>query len=104
MSTERKIEFPAGRIVLFAGPYMTPKMKHNLDTNLRLNVGLLLAAVLLFAGCAHVPVYEQELVSKVGMTRSDSMVEGDRINLLSQIEPGSSVSGGAVAAGCTACR
>ena len=60
--------------------------------------------VLGISGCANVPVYEQELVSKVGMTRTDSMVEGDRVNLLSQIEPGSAVSGGAAAAGCTACR
>ena len=58
----------------------------------------------LFTGCANVPVYEQELVSKIGMTRTDSMVEGDQVNLISQIEPGSAVSGGAVAAGCTACR
>ena len=64
-------------------------------------LGLVLA---LSSGCSHVPVYEQELVSKVGMTRTDSMVEGDSINLISQIEPGSAVSGGAVAAGCTACR
>lgn len=58
----------------------------------------------LFSGCANVPVYEQELVSKLGMTRTDSMVDGDPLNLISQIEPGSAVSGGAVAAGCTACR
>ena len=64
----------------------------------------MIASTLLFSGCEVVPVYEQELVSKLGMTRSDSMVEGDAINLLSQIEPGSAVSGGAVAAGCTACR
>ena len=65
---------------------------------------LILSATALFSGCANVPVYEQELVSKVGMTRTDSMVEGDQVNLISQIEPGSAVSGGAVAAGCTACR
>jgi hypothetical protein len=69
-----------------------------------LGAGLFLLFISLIAGCDHIPVYEQELVSKVGMTRTDSMVEGDQINLLSQIEPGSSVSGGAVAAGCTACR
>lgn len=62
------------------------------------------ALALMLSGCTHVPVYEQELVSKVGMTRTDSMVEGDQVNLISQIEPGSAVSGGAVAAGCTACR
>ena len=60
--------------------------------------------MLILGGCANVPVYEQGLVSKVGMTRTDSMVQGDRVNLLPQIEPGSAVSGGAVAAGCTVCR
>lgn len=70
----------------------------------RLRIGLLMTLVSAASGCTSVPVYEQELVSKVGMTRSDSMVEGDRVNLISQIEPGSAVSGGAVAAGCTACR
>lgn len=71
----------------------------------RLSATASLALVaLLLSGCESVPVYEQELVSKTGMTRTDSLVEGDRINLLSQIEPGSAVSGGAVAAGCTACR
>ena len=67
-------------------------------------VFVVLSAFLLPVGCSHVPVYEQELISKVGMTRTDSMVEGDQVNLISQIEPGSAVSGGAVAAGCTACR
>lgn len=74
-------------------------------TNFRLPLFVCLSwAVSLIAGCDTVPVYEQELVSRTGMTRTDSLVEGDRINLLSQIEPGSAVSGGAVAAGCTACR
>lgn len=67
---------------------------------------ILPAAVFLIflGGCANVPVYEQGLVSKVGMTRTDSMVQGDRVNLLPQIEPGSAISGGSVAAGCTVCR
>lgn len=56
------------------------------------------------AGCASVPVYEQGLVSQNGMTFSDNPVQNDQINLLSQIEPGSAVSGGGQAAGCTACR
>ncbi len=55
-------------------------------------------------GCASVPVYEQGLVSQNGMTFSDNPVQNDQINLLSQIEPGSAVSGGGQAAGCTACR
>ncbi len=66
---------------------------------------LLVAVLMLFlGGCANVPVYEQGLVSKVGMTRTDSMVQGDRVNLLPQIEPGSAISGGSVAAGCSVCR
>jgi len=65
---------------------------------------LIIPGLFTIVGCTNIPVYEQALVSKVGMTRSDSMVEGDRVNLLSQIEPGSAVSGGAAAAGCTACR
>ena len=60
--------------------------------------------LIFLGGCANVPVYEQGLVSKVGMTRTDSMVQGDRVNLLPQIEPGSAISGGSVAAGCTVCR
>lgn len=74
-------------------------------SNAPTNISALIFPISLFlGGCANVPVYEQELVSKVGMTRTDSMVEGDQVNLISQIEPGSAVSGGAVAAGCTACR
>ena len=79
-------------------------MKIPFNLSKTLSLGLLVVYALLLCGCANVPVYEQGLVSKVGMTRSDSMVEGDRVNLLSQIEPGSAVSGGAAAAGCTACR
>lgn len=55
-------------------------------------------------GCASVPIYEQQIVSKTGMTFSDSIVESSQTNLTIQIEPGSAVSGGAQAAGCTACR
>lgn len=79
-------------------------MKAHSDTLKNLTKFLVFTCLLLSVGCTNVPVYEQGLVSKVGMTRSDSMVEGDRLNLLSQIEPGSAVSGGAAAAGCTACR
>lgn len=79
-------------------------MKFHLDTLKNLTICLVVTGLLLSLGCTNVPVYEQGLVSKVGMIRSDSMVEGDRLNLLSQIEPGSAVSGGAAAAGCTACR
>lgn len=62
------------------------------------------AGALAVAGCTNVPVYQQELVSKPGMIFSDSLVDAPRVNLLSQIEAGAAVSGGAQAAGCTACR
>lgn len=80
-------------------------MRQKLLSNAPVNIAALILPIsLLLAACTHVPVYEQELVSKTGMTLTDSMVEGDQVNLISQIETGSSVSGGAVAAGCTACR
>ena len=65
-------------------------------------VGLGLAA--LTGGCTQVPVYQQVHVSKTGMLFSDSLVCSPRPNLVTQIEPGSAASGGAQAAGCTACR
>jgi len=65
---------------------------------------LVLFAMALFTACKSVPVYEQGLVSKDGMTFSDNPAQSDRVNLISQIEPGSAVSGGGQAAGCTACR
>ena len=65
-------------------------------------VGLGLAA--LSGGCTQVPVYQQVHVSKTGMLFSDSLVASPRPNLVTQIEPGSAASGGAQAAGCTACR
>lgn len=64
----------------------------------------LVALPFMAVGCVHVPVYQQQRVSQPGMTFSDSLVETPRVNLLTQIESGSSVSGGAQAAGCTACR
>lgn len=64
----------------------------------------LASGVALLSGCTSIPVYEQQLVSRPGMTFSDSPVESTSINMLSQIEPGSAVSGGGQAAGCTACR
>ncbi|MDE0768405.1 MAG: hypothetical protein OSB19_08435 [Opitutaceae bacterium] len=70
---------------------------------LRLPLCLSIAAIAL-SDCTSVPVYQQQYVSKDGMTFSDNPAETDRVNLISQIEPGSAVSGGAQAAGCTACR
>jgi len=64
---------------------------------------MILTAIAL-SGCASVPVYEQQYVSKSGMTFSENPADNDRVNLISQIEPGSAVSGGAQTAGCTACR
>ncbi len=79
-------------------------MKTAVNPHLLTKISLTVALILVVGGCANVPVYEQRLVSKVGMTQTDSLVQGDQVNLLSQIEPGSAISGGAVAAGCTACR
>lgn len=64
----------------------------------------LATAVFVLAGCAGVPAYEQGLVSKPGMVFSDSFVGNPRVDLQTQIEAGTAVSGGAQAAGCTACR
>jgi hypothetical protein len=55
-------------------------------------------------GCAGVPAYQQALVSKPGMVFSDSFVGNPSVGLQTQIESGTAVSGGAQAAGCTACR
>ena len=71
----------------------------------RLSFASLLAAAALFAaGCAAVPVYRQERVSQPAMTFSNSLVDDASLKLLPQLESGSAVSGGAQAAGCTACR
>ena len=56
------------------------------------------------AGCKSVPMVEQRLVSKPNMVFSDSPVFAYQWQVLTQIEPGSALSGGAQAAGCTACR
>ncbi len=69
-----------------------------------LTTAALAVSVLGLAGCVSIPVYDQGLVSQNGMIFSDNPVQNDQINLLSQIEPGSAVSGGGQAAGCTACR
>jgi len=59
---------------------------------------------ILWSGCSSVPAYQQGYVSKDGMHFSASPVESSSVNLSSQIETGSAISGGAQAAGCTACR
>jgi len=69
-----------------------------------LATGLILGAGLLGAGCKAVPVMQQRLVSKPNMVFSDSPVFSYQSQVLTQIEPGSALSGGAQAAGCTACR
>ena len=66
--------------------------------------GIAAAAMTMLAGCAAVPVWRQELVSKPNMVFNDrgAFVYGPRLN--AQIEPGSADNGGATAAGCTACK
>ena len=68
-----------------------------------LGFGLAVAAALL-PGCTTVPVHQQRLVSKPNMVFSDRgiFVYGPRLN--AQLERGSADNGGAIAAGCTACR
>jgi hypothetical protein len=64
-----------------------------------------LAALLLaLGGCTAVPVWQQGRVSKPNMVFNDggAFLYGPRLH--AQIEPGSADSGGATAAGCTACR
>jgi hypothetical protein len=56
------------------------------------------------SGCRSVPVHQQRLVAKAGMTFSDSPVFRDTTAVLNQIETGAAGSGGAAAAGCTSCR
>lgn len=67
-------------------------------------LSVILITALLLSGCAGVPVHDQRLVSKPNMVFNDSgaFVYGPRLN--SQLEPGAADNGGAVAAGCTACR
>ncbi len=81
--------------------YLKREMNIKIRIHLILSIGLTLLGL---SGCSTIPVYEQGLVSQNGMTFSDNPVENEQINLLSQIEPGSAVSGGGQAAGCTACR
>lgn len=64
----------------------------------------LLLVLILFSGCKAVPLQDQRLVSKHNMTFSDSPVFSYQSSVLTQIEPGTASSGGAQAAGCTACQ
>jgi hypothetical protein len=70
----------------------------------RTATGLAAAVAALLAGCAAVPVWRQERVSKPNMVFNDrgAFVYGPRLN--AQIESGSADNGGATAAGCTACK
>jgi hypothetical protein len=67
-------------------------------------VMVVVAATLGLGGCAPVPVWKQERVSKPNMLFNDrgAFVYGPRIN--AQVEPGAADNGGATAAGCTACK
>ena len=78
---------------------------------LRRNMGhpckkvMTLAGVLwVCTGCSTVELHEQGLVSKPNMLFADSSVYSYQSKILFQLEPGSSSSGGAKAAGCTSCR
>ncbi|MDA0750810.1 MAG: hypothetical protein O2964_08885 [Verrucomicrobia bacterium] len=64
----------------------------------------LLIAMGFLSGCKAVPLQDQRLVSKHNMTFSDSPVFAYQSTVLTQIEPGTAGSGGAQAAGCTACQ
>lgn len=61
-------------------------------------------AAIASSGCARVPIAAQRLVSKPNMVFGDSLVFTDARRLVAQVEPGSAFSGGAQAAGCTACK
>ncbi|EDY84420.1 hypothetical protein VDG1235_4051 [Verrucomicrobiia bacterium DG1235] len=63
-----------------------------------------ISSSLVLAGCSTVPAYQQQHLSKPGMTFSDSLVETTQASLTSQMEPGAETSGGAQASGCSACR
>lgn len=65
---------------------------------------LLSGLALLATGCARVGISEQRLVSQPGMLFSESPVLAHQSKLLGQIEPGSAITGGGQAAGCTSCR
>lgn len=67
-------------------------------------LGMLVLLGIVNSGCKAVPVMQQRLVSKPNMVFSDSPVFSYQSQVMTQIEPGSALSGGAQAAGCTACR
>ncbi|HAH98557.1 MAG TPA: hypothetical protein DCO70_04425 [Verrucomicrobiales bacterium] len=56
------------------------------------------------AGVGQVGISEQRLVSKPNMLFSQSGVFVYQNRLIAQIEPGSAMSGGGQAAGCTSCK
>ena len=76
------------------------------DHKLRKMFGCVTAALacLWLMGCKVIPLNQQGLVSKPNMTFSDSPVFAYQSNVLTQVEPGTAGSGGAQAAGCTACQ
>lgn len=72
-------------------------------SSIRLLAVVALVAALL-GGCTAVPVAQQRLVSKSGMTFAASAEGGAAFNLTAQVEPGTAITGGAQNAGCTSCR
>lgn len=86
---------------------MLIREKHNREApRLRVPAPMALLAIagLLSSGCRTVPVQEQRLVSKPNMVFEDYGAFIYESGIVSQTEPGTNVSGGAQAAGCTSCR
>jgi len=65
---------------------------------------LFLALALTGAGCRSVPPSEQARVAKPNMVFAEGAAFAERGALQSQIEPGSTSTGGGQAAGCTSCK
>lgn len=63
-----------------------------------------LAILPLAVGCRAVPVHQQRLVSQPNMQFSRYPAYTREPQLLSQIETGAALSGGATASGCSSCR
>ncbi len=65
---------------------------------------LAVLGILLLSGCAAIPIHEQGLASKRGMSFSQPESSSFDSAIVSQIEPGTGIGNGAQAAGCVACR
>lgn len=65
---------------------------------------LVLLGLILFPGCAAIPIHEQGLASKRSMSFSEPESSSFESAIVSQIEPGTGIGNGSQAAGCVACR